>query len=212
VADCLAWSGRRPVEWLVDHAPVDRRWCLIHATHITDAETSSIAASGAIAGLCPVTEANLGDGTFPAPAFAALGGRFGIGTDSNVRIGVTDELRQLEYAQRLHRRARNVMAAGERSTGRSLFDAAYGSGQQALGIPAHGIAIGAAADLVSLATPLWEGGDGDGILDAWIFASGVAVDCVWVGGKRVVEGGRHMLRDEIASRFRATMRELLATS
>ncbi|WP_292554079.1 formimidoylglutamate deiminase, partial [Mesorhizobium sp.] len=110
VEDCIAWSGARPVEFLLDHAKVDRRWCLIHATHMTEAETVRMARSGAIAGLCPITEANLGDGTFTAPLFVEHGGRFGVGSDSNVLIGLPDELRQLEYSQRLAHRARNVLA------------------------------------------------------------------------------------------------------
>ena len=114
VEDCLAWSGARPVEWLLANAAVDRRWCLIHATHMTDAETDGIARSGAVAGLCPITEANLGDGIFAAGRFLDAGGRFGIGTDSNVLIGVADELRQLEYSQRLAHRARNVLGKRQR--------------------------------------------------------------------------------------------------
>jgi formiminoglutamate deiminase len=199
------------VEWLLGHAAVDERWCLIHATHMTERETADLAATGAVAGLCPVTEANLGDGTFPAPQFVTLGGRYGIGTDSNVRIGVTDELRQLEYAQRLRQYQRNVMAVHGGSTGRAQFDAAFHGGNVALGTPGQGIETGAPADFVSLATDLWEGDDGDSILNAWIFARGVRVDEVWVAGSKVVEGGRHILRDEIAARFRTTMRQLLAT-
>ena len=106
---CLAWSGARPVEWLLDHADVGPRWCLIHATHMTPDETRRLAASGAVAGLCPITEANLGDGLFNAPDFVGRGGRFGIGTDSNVQIALADELRLLEYGQRLFHRARNVL-------------------------------------------------------------------------------------------------------
>ena len=124
VEECIAWSGRRPVEWLLDHAPVDQRWCLIHATHMTATETTALAGSGAVAGLCPVTEASLGDGIFPAREFLDAGGRFGVGTDSNVLVGVTDELRQLEYGQRLKHRERNVLSGGPGvSTGRALFDA-----------------------------------------------------------------------------------------
>src|SRR5213078_4868491 len=125
VEECIAWSGRRPVAWLLEHAPVDRRWCLIHATHMTATETEALAKRGAVAGLCPVTEASLGDGIFPAREFIAAGGRFGVGTDSNVLVGVADELRQLEYAQRLHGRQRNVVSRGEgSSTGRTLYEAA----------------------------------------------------------------------------------------
>ena len=152
VDDCLAWSGRRPVQWLLDHAAVDRRWCLIHATHMTTDEIGRLVLSGAVAGLCPVTEANLGDGTFNAPEFLGFGGAYGIGSDSNVLIGVADVLRQLEYSQRLAHRARNVMATGKiASTGRALFDAALRGGSRALGMTTAGLADGAPArDLVSL--------------------------------------------------------------
>lgn len=208
VEDCVAWSGgERPVEWLLRHAGVDRRWCLIHATHMTASETAALAASGAVAGLCPVTEANLGDGTFPAPEFLAAGGRFGIGSDSNVLIGVGDELRQLEYSQRLDRRARNVLAAPGGSNGRALFDAALAGGARALGAPTGRIEPGADADLVSLdeSHPTLAGKSGDAVLDAWIFAGAAFVDCVWTRGKKRVEGGRHHLREEIAARYRLTM-------
>lgn len=211
VADCLAWSGQRPVDWLLDRAEVNDRWCLIHATHIIDRETERVAASGAIAGLCPITEANLGDGIFPTRQFLEHGGRFGIGTDSNIRTSVTDELRQLEYAQRLRHRQRNVLG-GESSTGRAVFEAANRGGQQALGVPGTGIVTGAPADLASLSTDLWEADDGDGILNAWIFARGVEIDCVWIAGKKMVEGGRHLHRDEIAAIFRGTMRQLVELS
>ncbi|MGB3539795.1 MAG: formimidoylglutamate deiminase, partial [Mesorhizobium sp.] len=121
VEDCIAWSGARPVEWLLANVPVNEHWCLIHATHMLDSETIAMAKSGAVAGLCPITEANLGDGTFSAPLFMERGGRFGIGSDSNVLIGLPDELRQLEYSQRLAHRARNVLAAPGQSNGRALF-------------------------------------------------------------------------------------------
>nr|WP_272213904.1 formimidoylglutamate deiminase [Marinicella sp. W31]MDC2879851.1 formimidoylglutamate deiminase [Marinicella sp. W31] len=124
VDDCLSWSDKRPVEWLLENTGVDSRWCLIHATHMTEAETADLAKSGAVAGLCPVTEANLGDGIFPAERFLKNGGRFGIGSDSNVLIGLSDELRQLEYAQRLGDRARNVIAEPGGTTGRKLFERA----------------------------------------------------------------------------------------
>ena len=135
VEDCLIWSGARPVEWLLDHASVDRRWCLVHATHMNDEETRRLARSGAVAGLCPVTEANLGDGVFNAPLFLAAGGAFGVGSDSNVLIGAAAELRQLEYAQRLRDRARNLFARGGGSTGRALYDGALAGGAQALARP-----------------------------------------------------------------------------
>lgn len=210
VEDCVAWSGARPVEWLLGNAMVDDRWCLIHATHMTAAETAGMSRSGAVAGLCPVTEANLGDGTFPAPEFLGLGGRFGVGSDSNVLIGLGDELRQLEYSQRLFHRARNVLAEPGQSNGRSLFDHALNGGAIALGAGPSKIAAGASADLVSLGAdhPSLAGKSGDAILDAWIFANGATVDCVWVRGNKLVEGGRHHLRDTIAGRYRSVMKGL----
>jgi formiminoglutamate deiminase len=212
VEDCIAWSGMRPVEWLLGNAPVDGRWCLIHATHMTDAETIAMAKSGAVAGLCPVTEANLGDGTFSAPLFAEHGGRFGVGSDSNVLIGLPDELRQLEYSQRLAHRQRNVLAAPGQSNGRALFDGALAGGAAALGAGSAEIAVGASADFVSLdaAHPSLAGKGDDRILDAWIFANGAKVDNVWVRGRKVVAEGRHFSRDAIAEDFRAVMNELSA--
>jgi cytosine/adenosine deaminase-related metal-dependent hydrolase len=169
-----------------------------------------MAKSGAVAGLCPITEANLGDGTFSAPLFMEHGGRFGIGSDSNVLVGLPDELRQLEYSQRLAHRARNVLAAPGQSNGRALFSAALEGGGAALGAGSSQLTAGAAADFVSLdgTHPSLAGKSGDAILDAWIFANGTTVDCVWVHGKKLVEGGRHGQRDAIARRFRAVMQEL----
>ncbi|MCV3210083.1 formimidoylglutamate deiminase [Mesorhizobium sp. YC-39] len=212
VEDCLAWSGARPVEWLLANAGVDKRWCLIHATHMTEAETIAMAKSGAIAGLCPITEANLGDGTFAALQFRDHGGRFGVGSDSNVLIGLPDELRQLEYSQRLAHRARNVLAVAGGSTGRALFDAALDGGGAALGAGPSRIAAGASADFVSLDAnhPSLSGKTGDAILDAWIFANGTKVDCVWVHGTKLVSGGRHARRDAVAERFRSVMTALSA--
>lgn len=215
VEDCLAWSGARPVEWLLDNAPVDATWCLVHATHMTARETQAMAARGAVAGLCPVTEANLGDGAFDGPGFVAHGGRFGISTDSNVSIGAADELRQLEYSQRQHRTARNVMAGPGRSTGLSLFEAALAGGAGALGQGPAGIVAGAPADLVSLRPdhPALAGHGAPTLLDAWIFGGGNAlVDCVWTRGTKRVEGGRHHAGDAMARRFSAKMARRLASA
>lgn len=212
VEACLAWSGRRPVEWLLDNAPVDSAWCLIHATHTASDELAGIAKRGAVVGLCPVTEANLGDGTFDGVTFSAAGGVYGIGSDSNVLINAAGELRQFEYSQRLTRLSRNVMAA-DASTGRALFDAALRGGRQALGDGTSAMQIGAAADMVSLdarhvALP---GRGGDAILDSWIFSAGQGlIDCVWVGGRKCVENGQHVDSDAIAARFRRTLEGLLA--
>ncbi len=205
VEDCLVWSGRRPVEWLFDAVDVGPSWCLVHATHMTEAETKLLARSGAVAGLCPITEANLGDGLFPLAAFLKDGGAFGIGSDSNVRIDLAEELRLLEYGQRLVRRSRNVAAPGPgRSTGRALFDGALAGGAQALGTVA-GIEAGAWADLVALAADH----DGDRALDHVIFAQGKVSD-VWCRGTRRVEAGRHVAREAVAARYRAVLKKLLA--
>ncbi|HET8936493.1 MAG TPA: formimidoylglutamate deiminase [Polyangiales bacterium] len=211
VEDCVAWSGLRPVEWLLEYAPVDRRYCLIHATHLTGAEVQRLGDSGAVAGLCPVTEANLGDGVFPATAYLAAGGRFGIGTDSNVWISAPGELRMLEYTQRLTQRARNLIADVPRSTGRVLFDAALSGGAQALGA-ASGIEVGASADLVSLKMdePALFARTADQILDSWIFAAGSGcVDSVWCAGVKLVEHGRHRQRESISARYREVLTRLL---
>ncbi len=215
VDECIAWSGQRPVQWLFDHAAVDRNWCLVHATHASAAEIDTIAESGAVAGLCPVTEANLGDGTFQAPEFIERGGVFGIGTDSNVLIGISDELRQLEYSQRLALRARNVMGSGAAaSTGRALFDGAVRGGAQALGVSRAGLVEGAFADIVSLDAQsiALAGRTGDAILDSWIFGAGRSlVDCVWARGRKLVQHGRHHHRETVAARFRRTLEGLLLT-
>ncbi|KQM63122.1 MULTISPECIES: formimidoylglutamate deiminase [unclassified Sphingomonas] len=208
VRDCIAWSGQRPVEWLLDHAPVDSRWCLVHATHVTDTECRDIAARGAVVGLCPITEANLGDGIFPAASFLAADGRFGIGTDSNVRIDLAEELRTLEYGQRLIRQRRTVLATPARSNGRTLFDAALDGGRQALaGGPA--LRVGAPADLVELAPAVAD--DGDRALDRWVFASG-RVHRVWRAGVQLVADGRHRDRAAIAARFDVVARRLLVAA
>jgi formiminoglutamate deiminase len=214
VQDCISWSGRRPVEWLLEHAPIDQRWCLIHATHMTAAETTALAGSGAVAGLCPVTEASLGDGIFPTREFHGAGGRFGIGTDSNVLIGVTDELRQLEYGQRLKHRERNILSGDPGvSTGRALFDAALAGGARALAQPTVGLKAGARADIVTfdVTHPSLAGRRGDAVLDGWIFAAGAdAIDCVWASGDKVVEGGHHRLRRKARDAFNAAVRRLAA--
>lgn len=213
VDDCLAWSGARPVQWLLANAGVDRRWCLVHATHMTEAETSGLAASGAVAGLCPVTEANLGDGVFPTADYLRAGGAIGVGTDSNVLIEAAGELRALEYAQRLTHRARNVLA-GEPgySTGGRLFRQALAGGAQALGAEA-GLAVGGPADIVALDLdhPSLASRQGDAILDSWIFACRESpVASVWRRGRQVVAHGRHVDRPALARRYREVVGRLLA--
>ena len=220
VEDCVAWSGARPVQWLLEHADVDAHWCLVHATHLEDDEIAGLARSGAVAGFCPVTEANLGDGIAPAAPYVAAGGTFGIGTDSNVRISVAEELRQLEYCQRLRDRARNVLAAqasvrGAPSTGRTLYSNALRGGERALGAAgAPGINVGAAADCLSLKVemPQFEtdrGPGDDALLDSFVFASGVRIEHVWRAGRRVVADGSHVARIGIEARYRAALERLL---
>lgn len=218
VEDCLGWCGRRPVEWLLENCPVDERWCLVHATHANEAELREVAARGAVVGLCPVTEASLGDGIFAAGEFLGAAGRIGIGSDSNIRVDAAEELRTLEYSQRLALRARNVLAgAPGASTGRSLFDLALAGGWQALrpGDPGGGpgIAPGAPFDVVTLAAASVGliGREEDALLDSWIFAGGrELVDCVWRAGTKVVSGGRHRDRTDIERRYGAALRTLLA--
>ncbi len=220
VEECVAWCGRRPIELLFEAMTVDDRWCLVHAIHATPAELGRIAAAGAVVGLCPVTEANLGDGVFPALEFQGRGGLFGIGTGSNVLLDAGAELRLLEYSQRLTRRARNVLAGESgRSCGRSLFDAALAGGVQALGGAGAGagtpigLTAGAPLDLLSLSAdhPALIERREDEILDSWIFAAGRdCLDCVWRAGEKVVRGGRHYRREAIVARYRRAMRALLA--
>jgi formimidoylglutamate deiminase len=218
VEECVAWCGRRPIERLLEAADVNDKWCLVHATHATPGELGRVAAAGAVIGLCPVTEASLGDGVFPALEFQGVGGRLGIGTDSNVLIDAGEELRALEYSQRLTRRVRNVLAGHSgHSTGRALFDAALAGGTQALGgspdAAVSGLAAQAPLDLVSLdaAHPALIERREDEILDSWIFAAGRdLIDCVWRAGEKVVSGGRHRGRDAIVLRYRRAMKTLLA--
>jgi formiminoglutamate deiminase len=211
VEDCVAWSNARPVEWLLDHAHIDQRWCLIHATHLNEAETAQLAQSGAVAGLCPITEANLGDGIFPSPSYLAAGGRFGVGTDSNVLVDAAGELRMVEYAQRLFSRSRNVLAAEEgASIGAALYKGALAGGAQALAAGAAALEPGASADIVCLDSdhPSLAGRHGDACLDSYIFA-GAPISTVWRAGEQVVAGGRHKNGDAIAARYRATLNRLL---
>ena len=213
VRDCVAWSGRRPVEWLLDSLDVDAGWCLVHATHLTEDETDRLARSGAIAGLCPITEANLGDGLFPAPRYLEAGGRLGVGSDSNVLIDAAEELRLLEYGQRLHHRARNVLASTHRpSVGGTLFRAALAGGGRALGVGEGGLRLGASADIVCLdgSHPAFQGKRDDTLLDAWLFAArGGAIDRAWRRGVKVVEGGRHRHRAALVEAFRRTLARVL---
>jgi len=213
VEDCIRWSGRRPVEWLLEHVDVNERWCLVHATHMTDSEAAAFGRSGAIAGLCPITEANLGDGLFPAEPFLAAGGRYGIGSDSNVLIDCSEEIRLLEYGQRLMRRGRNMLArdAGK-STGATIYAAALAGGGTALGVE-PGISVGLPADIVSLDAdhPAFVHRHGDALTDSFIFAAGQrAIDCVWRYGEKLVERGRHRAHGRVARDYHAVLEKLIA--
>ncbi|HXV25382.1 MAG TPA: formimidoylglutamate deiminase [Alphaproteobacteria bacterium] len=209
VEECVAWSGKRPVEWLLDHAVVDERWCLVHATHMTEAETKALARSGAVAGLCPTTEANLGDGFFPAVAYLGAGGRFGIGSDSHISVSPLEELRWLEYGQRLLHRRRNLLHAPEDgSVGAHLWRRSAEGGAQALGFETGRIADGCRADFVVLDAdaPTLAGMSGDELIDGAVFAGNMnPVRDVMVGGRWVVREGRHVREAEIEARYRAAL-------
>ena len=212
VDDCLAWSAQRPAAWLLSNAPVDERWCLIHATHTNPAELAAIAKCGAVIGLCPITEANLGDGIFDATSFRDASGRFGVGSDSNIQITAPGELRLLEYGQRLQHRARNVMPARPgTSTGQFLYESALAGGAQAMGRRIGRLAPGYRADLVLLdpshpalvATPVAQR------LDAYLFSAGTsAVTTTLVAGRTLVAAGRHHAHDAITARYCQTIKRL----
>lgn len=207
-----AWNAR-PVEWLLANQPVDESWCLVHATQMLDTETQALANTKAIAGLCPITESNLGDGIFSGTVYSNNKGRLGIGTDSNVRISLSEELRTLEYSQRLQNKGRAIYAEENRSTGRVLFDHAASGGAQALQRESGVIAAGKVADFIALdacAVPMLAV-DEDRWLDAWIFASDDSlVTDVWVSGQHMVRAGRHVDRERIEQRYRKTLTSLLA--
>jgi formimidoylglutamate deiminase len=203
---CLAWSGQRPVAWLLDHAEVDARWCLVHATHMDADEYRRAAASGAVAGLCPTTEANLGDGLFPLRAYLDAGGAWGIGSDSHISVSPVEELRWLEYGQRLVTRHRNIaVGADSSSVGETLLRGALASTQQATGQDAADDFVVLDADAA-----IFAGAQADDVIDRWIFSGNrPAVREVHVGGQRVITDGRHSERDAIARRYRQVVAGLL---
>ena len=214
VRDCVAWSGQRPVAWLLDHAPVDARWCLVHATHLDDTESRRAAQSGAVAGLCPTTEANLGDGIFDAPRWVGAGGAWGIGSDSHICVNAAEELMQLEYSQRLATRQRNLLAMpGQTEVATALMLAAVAGGARASGRALAGLAPGQRADLVLLdpAHPALAGLDAPRMLAGHVFASSrsSAISEVRVGGQRRVVAGRHRLHDTALAGLARTRARLL---
>lgn len=212
VDEVIHHLGARPVEWLLENAPVGPRWCLVHCTQMSDAETQGLAATGAVAGLCPITESSLGDGIFNGTSYHAAGGRFGVGSDSNIHVAIWEELATLEYSQRLRDRNRAAMATDKQSTGRRLFDAVTQAGAQAAGRPCGQIAPGHAADLIAVSTDnaYLCNRTGDTVLDSLIF-TGRGRECVtdvWSAGRHMVQNGRHTKRDHIESTFKAVVEDL----
>ena len=214
VEDCIAWSGQRPVEWLYAHFPVDASWCLVHATHISDTETRLLANSGAVVGLCPTTEANLGDGCFNALPYAAQGGIWGIGSDSHISINPMEELRWYEYGLRLRHRRRNLLASAQQPhTGQCLLEAAVLGGARACARAIGEIAVGARADFIVLDDhhPRLTGRRDARLLDSLIFStSAPPLKQVWVGGRRLIDDGVHPGQADITAAFRRTVAHLTA--
>ncbi len=213
VQDCIVQRGARPVEWLFANADIDARWTLVHATHLTDAEVNGIARSGATAAICPTTEANLGDGLFPLRAYLDAGGAWGIGSDSQISVSPVEELRWLEYGQRLATRHRNIaVRADSPSVGETLLRGTLASGSSATGF-----AIGPdnLADWLTLDSdaPQFAGMTAADVIDRWIFSGNRnLVRDVHVNGVQVVAEGRHRNRDAVATRFCEAMQSLLSGS
>ncbi|QHA85502.1 formimidoylglutamate deiminase [Serratia rhizosphaerae] len=205
VNDCLQWCGQRPVAWLYEHLPVDSRWCLVHATHLDNAELEQLAHSRAVAGLCLTTEANLGDGIFPGDAYLQRQGRWGIGSDSHVSLNVVEELRWFEYGQRLRDRHRNRLTTAEqRSVGDALYQQALQGGAQACGAPIGRLQSGYRADWLVLDgdDPYLAAAPDAAILNRWLFAGGKAqIRDVFVAGSQVIEQGRHALQQQSRVEF-----------
>lgn len=211
VDEVKAAYGARPVEWALDNLGIDARWCLIHITQMQPHETAALARTGAVAGLCPITESSLGDGIFDGVNWLANGGRFGVGSDSNIRISLTEELRTLEYTQRLRDQSRAALATPEKSTGRVLLDGVAAGGAQAAGRDSGAISARLWADLVALDMDHFNlaGTHGDQTLDSWIFAGDDSlVTDVWAAGRHQVQAGRHIRHDEIASRYKSVLQRL----
>lgn len=206
VDDCVAWSGQRPVQWLLENAPVDARWCLVHATHMTPQEYADAARTGAVAGICPTTEANLGDGIFDMPRWLGHGGAWGVGSDSHACVNAAEELLALEYSQRLSLRQRNVLAsAAQPQVGTALWLAAVQGGAQAAGRPIGGLAAGQQADFAVLDPShiALAGLPVESLLSAHVFGSHrtSALRDLWVGGVQRVAAGRHALHESAATAF-----------
>jgi len=214
VDDCMTVLGQRPVQWLVDHQPLDSRWCLVHATHMDDSEYAALARSGATVGLCLTTEANLGDGLFDAHRFLAADGRWGVGSDSNVAVNPWAELRLLEYGQRLLHRRRNVLASPEApAVADRLFSQALSGGAAASGRPVAGLMVGQRADLVIIDSdaPNIDPGNPAQLLSSLVFCEhgNNPVRDVFVGGRQVIFDGQHAMQAQALKAYRATLLDLL---
>ncbi|MBD8732790.1 formimidoylglutamate deiminase [Pseudomonas sp. CFBP 13710] len=214
VEECVAILGQRPVQWLLDRQPLDPRWCLVHATHMDDAEYAALARSGATVGLCPSTEANLGDGLFDAQRFLTDKGRWGIGSDSNVAVNPWAELRLLEYGQRLLHRRRNVLASPDAPVvADRLFDQSVKGGAQATGRSVAGLMVGQRADMVVIDSDAVNIAPGHPaqLLSSLVFCEhgNNLVRDVFVGGRQVIDDGQHALQVQALQGYRATLADLL---
>ncbi|MCV6591310.1 MAG: formimidoylglutamate deiminase [Silicimonas sp.] len=212
VEEVEAHLGARPVEWVLDNMPVDSRHCFIHCTQMTDSETDGLARTGAVAGLCPITESSLGDGIFNGTRYLGAGGTFGVGSDSNIQISLWEEAKTLEYSQRLRDRGRAMLATAQASTGRVIFDGLCKGGAQAAGRDSGALAVGGWADMIGLSTDneFLCNRRGDALLDTLMVAGGgpAATRDVWSAGRHIVRDGRHVARDRIAARFKAVLSDL----
>jgi len=211
VAACQQHFGRRPIEWLVENVSLDKRWCLIHATHATREELQAVAASGAVVGLCPTTEANLGDGVFPMEDLLAAGGAFAIGSDSHISLSPIEELRWLEYQARLARRQRNVLSAGGASGGAMLWRNACEAGARVTGRNIGALAVGKRADIVVLdvTSPLFAARNDTAIIDTFVFSgTSESVRDVMVGGRWLVQDRRHFAETAVSAGYRRAVQTL----
>ncbi|MEP3279781.1 MAG: formimidoylglutamate deiminase [Stappiaceae bacterium] len=214
IEDIEAWLGMRPIEWILQNQSIDKKWCMIHATHMTRAETTDLAKSGAVVGLCPITEANLGDGPFNGPQYLQAGGSFGVGSDSNVRISLSEELRTLEYSQRLRDISRNIMVSASGSVGRTLYLGAAEGGAQALRRNSGRIEAGQLADLVAIdsSNPYLCGLNPDQLFDGLCFAADDSVvSDVWSAGRHMVKDGHHIHRDQIVKTYLVAIKQLVGS-
>lgn len=215
VVDCQNWVGQRPVEWLINSVDLSNRWCLIHATHVTTDEAVSVAQAGAIVGLCPITEANLGDGLFPAGDYMGRGGNIALGSDSNILISLAEECRLLEYGQRLNLRSRNVLGTERSSTGEHIFTQAVSGGHQALGRTGKsGLVTGGQGNFVILDPmhPVILGKPPHAVIDSWLFAGdNSVVKDVAIDGNLVVIDGHHLAEEAVLNRFGKVMTKLVGS-